>query len=146
MRIERDELRNTGRLLKQLDDALSVSPDKLIEAVACLAAAYGGLAEGTGEAAAQRVVRARSGWSVPAWLDQRLSLVESRSYVAAGDIPAAAAAVQRAGGDSSPEAAAALAHVWLAAGDSNDPRPALPSPLAAESKEGRTGVRGSVAG
>ncbi len=135
VRIERDELREAGRLLKQLDDALSVSPDKLIEAVACLAAAYGGLAEGHGEAAAQRVVRARSGWSVPAWLDQRLSLVESRSYVAAGDIPAAAAAVQRAGGDSSPEAAATLAHVWLAAGDGNNARPALPSPLAAESGE-----------
>ena len=37
VRIERDELREAGRLLKQLDDALRVRPDKLIEAVACLA-------------------------------------------------------------------------------------------------------------
>ena len=78
---------------------LAVSPDKLIGAVACLIAACGGLAEGHGEVAAQMVARARSGWSVPAWLDQRLSLVESRAYVAAGDIPAAAAAAERAGGD-----------------------------------------------
>ena len=115
------------RLLKQLDAALSVSPDKLIGAVACLIAACGGLAEGHGEAAAQMVARARSGWSVPAWLDQRLSLVESRAYVAAGDTSAAAAAAERAGGNSSPEAAATLAHAWLAAGDGKNARLMLAS-------------------
>ena len=133
--LERDELREAGRLLKQLDAALSVSPDKLIGAVACLIAACGGLAEGHGEAAAQMVARARSGWSIPAWLDQRLSLVESRAYVAAGDISAAAAAAERAGGDSSPEAAAALAHAWLAAGDGKNARLMLASALAARSGE-----------
>ena len=133
--LERDELREAGRLLKQLDAALSVSPDKLIGAVAFLVAACGGLAEGHGEAAAQMVARARSGWSVPAWLDQRLSLAESRAYAAAGDTPAAAAAAERGGGNSSPEAAATLAHAWLAAGDGKNARLMLASALAARSGE-----------
>ena len=133
--LEQDELREAGRLLKQLDTALSVSPDKLIGAVACLIAACGGLAEGHGEAAARMAARARSGWSVPAWLDQRLNLVESRAYVAAGDTSAAAAAAERAGGSSSPEAAAALAHAWLAAGNGKNARLMLASALAAQSGE-----------
>ena len=54
--------------------------------------------------------RARSGWALPAWLDQRLTLVQSRAYAVARDIPAAVAAAQQAGRDNSPEAAAALAH------------------------------------
>ena len=133
--MERDELPTAGRLLKQLDAALSVSPDKMIGAVAFLVAACGGLAEGHGEAAARMVARARSGWSVPAWLDQWLSLVESRACVAAGDISAAAAAAERAGGNSSPEAAATLAHAWLAAGDGKNARQMLASALAARSGE-----------
>ena len=133
--LERDELREAGRLLKQLDAALSVSPDKLIGAVACLIAACGGLAEGHGEAAARMVARARSGWSVPAWLDQQLSLVESRVYAAAGDTSAAATAAERAGGDSSPAAAATLVHAWLAAGDGKNARLVLASALAAGSGE-----------
>ena len=133
--MERDERREAGRLLKQLDAALDVSPDKLTGAVANLIAACGALAEGHGEAAAQMVARARSGWSVPAWLDQWLSLVESRAYAAAGDIPAAAAAAERAGGDSSPEAAATLAHAWLAAGDGNNARLALASARQARNGE-----------
>jgi hypothetical protein len=133
--LERDELPTAGRLLKQLDAALKVSPDKLIGAVACLIAACSGLAQGHGEAAAQMVARARSGWSVPAWLDQRLSLVESRAYVAAGDISAAAAAAERAGGNSSPEAAATLAHAWLAAGDDKNARLVLASAPPARSGE-----------
>ena len=133
--MERDERREAGRLLKQLDAALDVSPDKLTGAVANLIAACGALAEGHSEAAAQMVARARSGWSVPAWLDQWLSLVESRAYAAAGDIPAAAAAAERAGGDSSPEAAATLAHAWLAAGDGNNAKLALASARQARNGE-----------
>ena len=133
--LERDERRAAGRLLKQLDAALGISPDKLIGAVACLVAACSGLAEGHGEAAAQMIARARSGWSLPAWLDQRLSLVESRAYVAAGDIPAAVAAAERAGGDGSPEAAATLAYAWLAAGDGANARLILSSALAARNGE-----------
>ena len=133
--MERDERREAGRLLKQLNAALDVSPDKLTGAVANLIAACGALAEGHDEAAAQMVARARSGWSVPAWLDQWLSLVESRAYAAAGDIPAAAAAAERAGGDSSPEAAATLAHAWLAAGDGKNARLALASARQARNGE-----------
>jgi LuxR family transcriptional regulator, maltose regulon positive regulatory protein len=133
--LERDERRAAGRLLKQLDAALGVSPDKLIGAVACLVAACSGLAEGHGEAAAQMIARARSGWSLPAWLDQRLSLVESRAYVATGDIPAAVAAAERAGGDGSPEAAATLAYAWLAAGDGANARLILSSALTARNGE-----------
>ena len=133
--MERDERREAGRLLKQLNAALDVSPDKLTGAVASLIAACGALAEGHDEAAAQMVARARSGWSVPAWLHQCLSLVESRAYAAAGDIPAAAAAAERAGGNSSPEAAATLAHAWLAAGDGNNARLALASARQARSGE-----------
>ena len=82
--LERNELRESRGRLKQSDTALVLSPDKLIGAIACLVAACGALAEGCAEVAAQIVARARSGWPVPAWLEQRLSLVESRALVAAG--------------------------------------------------------------
>ena len=133
--LEQGDLRAAGRWLKQLDAALGASPDKLMRAVACLIAACGGLAEGHGEAAAQMITTARSGWSVPAWLDQWLSLAESRACAAAGDIPAAVAAAERAGGASLPAAAATLAHAWLAAGDGKNARMALATALAARSEE-----------
>jgi len=131
--LERNELREARTRLKQADAALCVTPDKLIGAVACLMAACGGLAEGRAEAASQIVARARSGWSVPSWLEQRLSLVESRAYAAAGDIRAALAAAERAGPDTSPEAAVTLAHAWVAAGDGENARRALVPALAAGS-------------
>ncbi len=133
--LEQGDPRAAGRRLEQLDAALGTSPDKLMGAVACLIAACGGLAEGHAEAAAQMITRARPGWSVPAWLDQRLSLAESRAYAAAGDIPAAVAAAERAGSASLPEAAATLAHAWLAAGDGKNARTALASALAARNDE-----------
>ena len=106
--LERNELREAHNRLKQADAALTANPDKLIGAVAPgLAAACGALAGPRAAAAAQIIATARSGWSVPAWLDQRLSLAESRAYAAAGDIPAALAAAGRAGRDHSPEAAVA---------------------------------------
>ena len=111
----------------------SGGPDKLIGAVAYLVAACGGLAEGRAAVAAQIIARARSGWSVPAWLDQRLSLVESRAFAAAGDIQAALAAAGQAGGDTSLEAAVTLAYAWAAAGDGDNARRALAPALAAHS-------------
>ena len=129
--LEHNELRQARSRLKQLDAALGVSPDKLIEAVACLAAARSALAEADPEAAAQFVARARSGWPVPAWLDHQLSLAESRACLAAGDIEAALAAAKRAGSDSSPEAAATLVHAWVAAGDTTNARRSLEPALAA---------------
>ena len=133
--LERGELQEARSRLRQLDAALAASPDKLIGAVAFLLAACGGLAEGHGEAAAQMITRARSGWAVPAWLDQRLTLLQARAYAAAGDITAAVAAAERAGRDSSPEAAVALAHAWLAAGNDNNARRALAPALSARSGE-----------
>ena len=159
--LERNELRGARNRLRQADAALGASPDRLIESLACLVVAYAGLAEGRGDVAAQIAARARSGWSVPAWLDQRLSLVESRAWTAAGDIPAALAAAERAGRAEQPghagqarhngqpghaghagqagragrgtsqRAAVARAHAWVAAGDGANARHALAPALAA---------------
>jgi LuxR family transcriptional regulator, maltose regulon positive regulatory protein len=123
--LEHYELREAHSRLEQADAALDATPDKLIGAVAWLAAAYGDLAKGRAAAAGQLIATARSGWSVPAWLDQRLSAAESRAYAAAGDIAAALAAARRAGSDTSPEAAVALAHAWAAAGDAENARRVL---------------------
>jgi LuxR family maltose regulon positive regulatory protein len=117
-----------------VDAALGVSPDKLIGAVACLAVACGYLAEGHGEAAVQMIARARSGWSVPPWLDHRLSLAQSRACAAAGDIRGALAAAERAGRDTSPDSAVTLAHAWVAGGDGAKARRALAPALAAGSE------------
>jgi LuxR family maltose regulon positive regulatory protein len=116
--LERGELREARGRLRQVDAALGVSPDRLVGAVACLTAAGVGLAEGRGDVAEQFVARARSGWSVPAWLEQRLSLAESRAYVVAGD-------------DAPLAAAPALAHAWAAAGDGANARRVLAPALAA---------------
>ncbi|HEY1321368.1 MAG TPA: LuxR C-terminal-related transcriptional regulator [Streptosporangiaceae bacterium] len=131
--LERGELREARGRLKQVDAALAVSPDKLIAAVACLMVASAGLAEGRSDVAIQFLARARSGWSVPAWLEQRLSLAESRACAAAGDTRAALAAAERAGRDAPLTAAVALAYTRAAAGDGPNARLALAPALAAGS-------------
>ena len=131
--LEHNELREARNSLGQADAALGACPDKLIAAVAFLVAAGGGLAEGRAAVAGQIIVRARSGWSPPAWLDQRLNLVEARACAAAGDIPAALAAAERAGSDTSLEAAVTLAYVWAAAGDGENARYVLAPALATDS-------------
>jgi LuxR family maltose regulon positive regulatory protein len=80
-------------------------------------AAERGVAGGQARAAVEMIRRAREEWSPspPSWLEVKLAILESRAWTAAGDAPAAVAAAQRAG--SGPEAAAALAHARLAAGD-----------------------------
>ncbi len=132
--LQRNELRETRSWIKQADTALGVSPDKLTGTVAYLVAAGGALAEGRAAVAAQIITRARSGWPFPAWLDQQLSLVESRACAAAGDIEAALAAAERAGSDTSPEAAVTLAHAWTSAGDGDNAQHALAPVLAADSR------------
>ena len=131
--LERNELRETHRRLKQADAALAVSPDQLIGAMACLAAAGAILADGRAAAAVQIIARARSGWSWPAWLDHRLSLTESQAHVMAGDIQAALAAAEH-GGHGSLAAAAAIAHVWMAAGNRHNAGRALASVLTTENQ------------
>jgi LuxR family transcriptional regulator, maltose regulon positive regulatory protein len=132
--LERNELRAAGGSLKQLDAALGICPDKLVGALACLVAARAGLAEGRAAVAGQMAARARHGWSVPPWLEQRLALVEAQACAAAGDIPAAFAAAERAGPDPSPEAAVAFARVWARAGDRHQAARALAPVLAASAE------------
>ena len=132
--LERNQLHEAARRLKQAGAALGASPDKLIGTVAYLVAAGGALAEGRAKVATQIIARARSGWPVPAWLDRRLSLLESRACAAAGDIQAALAAAGRAGGADSPEAAVTLAHAWVAAGNGGNARRVLAPMLAADSR------------
>jgi LuxR family maltose regulon positive regulatory protein len=131
--LERNDLGEARSCLKQADAALGVSPDKLIGAVAYLAAASGALTEGRTPVAVQIIARARSGWTVPAWLDQQLSLVESQACTAAGEIQAALAAAKRADGGTSPEAAVAIAHAWATAGDGDNAGCALAPALATDS-------------
>ncbi len=128
--LERNELREARCRLKQVDAALGVIPDILIGSAARLAAACSGLAEGYAKAAAEVAARARSAGPVPAWLEQRLSLIESRALAAAGDIRGAVAAAERAGRDDSLEAAVTLAHAWAAAGDGENARRAVGPALA----------------
>jgi LuxR family maltose regulon positive regulatory protein len=131
--LERNELREAHGRLKQADAALQESPDELIGAVACLAAACTALADRRAAAAVQIIARARSGWSPPAWLRQRLSLAESRAHVMAGDIQAALAAAGN-GGYGSPEVAVASVYAWLAAGNRHNATRALAPVLAIENQ------------
>jgi LuxR family maltose regulon positive regulatory protein len=130
--LARNELREARSCLKQADAALGASPDKLVGAAAYLVAAGGALAEGRPAVAVQIIDRARSGWSVPSWLDQQLSQVQSRAYAAAGDIQAALAEAQRAG--TSPEATVTLAHAWAVAGDDEAAHRILAPALAADNQ------------
>jgi LuxR family transcriptional regulator, maltose regulon positive regulatory protein len=129
--LERYELHKVRSCLKQAEAALATGPDKLAGTVAWLVAAGGALAEGRAEMAAQIITTARSGWPVPAWLDQQLNLAESQACAAAGDTPAALAAAGRAGAGDSPAVAVVLAQAWAAAGDGPSARRALAPALAA---------------
>jgi hypothetical protein len=130
--LEHNELPEAHRRLEQADAALGATRDKLIGAAAGLAAAYCGLTEVRAAVTAETLARARSRCPVPAWLDQRLSLAESRAYAAAGDIQAALVAAGRPGRDDSPEAAVTLARAWAAAGDAENATRALTPVLAAD--------------
>ncbi len=132
--LQHHELKQTRSRLTQLNAVLEASPDKLIEAIASLIAAYSALAEGRDDMAVQSVARARSGWQVPAWLERKLSLVESRASVAAGKIRAAPPDAERAGPDSSLEATVILAHARMAAGDADNARRTLEPLLAARNR------------
>jgi len=132
--LERNEPREAGSRLTQARAALSGSPDKFLSAVACLAAAIGDLAEGRPRVAAEMAGQAWCRWSVPLWLELRLTRVESHPLVAAGDIRAALASAERSGRDDSLEAAVTLARVWVSVGDGGSARRALAPVLAAGSR------------
>jgi ATP/maltotriose-dependent transcriptional regulator MalT len=92
--LENGGLGEAADLLRQLDAALTVSPDKLLGAMACLLVARGGLAEGRASTVTQYLAKARSGWPVPVWLEKRLGLAESQA-AAARDGARALALAQR---------------------------------------------------
>ena len=129
--LERSEMRETRSLLKQADAALGASPDKLIGTVAWLVAARAGLAEGRADVTTQCVAKARSGWRVPDWLEQKLTQVEAQACLAAGHVQAALAVAERIDPDNSLEAAIVRARAWAAAGDTSNARRALCPALAA---------------
>jgi LuxR family transcriptional regulator, maltose regulon positive regulatory protein len=130
--LQRNELREARGFLKQADTALGICPDKLLSAAAYLIAAGGALAEGRATTAVDIVARARSGGPLPLWLDQQLTIVESRASTAAGDFSAALAAAEQAG--PSPEATVALAQAQAAAGNGDDIPRLLAPLLAADSQ------------
>ncbi len=140
--LDRHEMQEANAQLKVADAALRVSPDKLIGAVACKIAARRRLAEGRAAAASEIIRRARQDWSPPDWLEHRLTLLESWVCAASGDIRAAVTAARRADPASRPDAAAALARAWLAAGDYDAAREALDTQAAAAgpSSAGADGV------
>ena len=121
--LQQGDMRESHAQLKLAEAALRSCPDKLVSALACAVAAQRRLAEGRPPAAVDMLRGARQGWLPPAWLEARLAILESRALAAAGDAQAAAAAARRGG--PGPEAAAALAHAWLAAGDQTAARRVL---------------------
>jgi LuxR family maltose regulon positive regulatory protein len=137
LHLQRGDMQEAHTQLKRAEAALRVCPDKLISALACMVAAQRRLAEGRAVAASELIRLARQDWSPPRWLELRLTILDSRAHVLAGDIPAAVAAAERADPQSVPEAAAALAHAWLASGDHEAARRALDA--VAERKGGTPG-------
>ena len=115
--LERNELRLAHDQLRLADGALRIAPDKLAGAIACLVAARCLLAEGGTRAALEMVTRARGDWSLPRWLERRLTLIQSRVYAAAGESQSAIDVAERAEPRSALDVAVALAHARLAAGD-----------------------------
>jgi LuxR family transcriptional regulator, maltose regulon positive regulatory protein len=123
--LQRGDMQRAHARLKQAEASLRICPDRLVSALACTVAAQRRLAGGHVSHAMEMIRQARQDWSPPAWLELKLIILESRVCMAAGDVPAALAAAQRADPHSVPEAAAALVHAWLAAGDQQAARRVL---------------------
>ena len=124
--VQRYQLRQAHGELVRADAALRRHPDKFMGAVASLIAAQCRLAESRPGSALELISRARQGWSPPPWLDDRLTLLESRARAATGDAAGAAAAARRAGHPSATDRAVALAQALLAGGDHQGARSAAP--------------------
>jgi LuxR family maltose regulon positive regulatory protein len=123
--VQRGDMQGAHARLKRAEAALRICPDRLVSALACTVAAQRRLAGGHVSRAMEMIRQARQDWSPPAWLELKLTILESCVCMVAGDVPAALAAAQRADPHSVPEAAAALAHAWLAAGDQQAARRVL---------------------
>ena len=123
--LQQADMREAHVQLKLAEAALRVGPDKLVSALACAVAAQRVVAGGRATAAVEMIRGAREEWSPspPGWLEDRLAILESRAWTAAGDAPAAVAAAQST--EPGPDTAAALAHAWLAAGQEQAARSVL---------------------
>jgi LuxR family transcriptional regulator, maltose regulon positive regulatory protein len=124
--LERNELNACRSQLKQAEAILQAYPDRLINAVASLVAARGALAQSHGSAARDLIQCARDSWSPPPWLDHLLTVAEAQAATAAGDIQSALDAARRAKAGSALDAAVAQARAFLAAGNLDAARQALP--------------------
>jgi LuxR family transcriptional regulator, maltose regulon positive regulatory protein len=125
--LERADVACTHLHLKQAHDALRNQPDKLIGAVACLVAARESLAEGRPKAALEIIGRVRQGWTPPAWIEHRLTLLGSWAQISIGDFSSAVEGARRAGAGSSLGVTVALARALLASGDAEAARKVLPA-------------------
>jgi LuxR family maltose regulon positive regulatory protein len=125
--LEHNELDASLSQLKQADAALRTDPDRVIGTVACLVTARGALARANGPAAMDLIQRGRDSWAPPPWLDHLLTIAEAQAAAATGDIQAALDAARRAGTGSGLDAAVARARAFLAAGNLQAARQALPA-------------------
>ncbi len=115
--LDRGELGEARRQLKVAVGALRLQPDPLMDALAHAVAARHTLAEGHVGPARGMLGRARAGGPLPPWLEHRMVLLESATCAAEGAVQAAVDAAESAGPGSHLDAAVALAHAWLAAGN-----------------------------
>ena len=135
--LERNELPEARRDLKDADLGPQACPEPLVTAVACLVAVRGCLAEGRPAAAWEIVGRARQGWSPAPWLEDSLALAESHACAEAGDIASALGAAKRAAAGAPFAAAAAQARALLAAGDARAAAEVLAAGSAADAAPDR---------
>jgi LuxR family maltose regulon positive regulatory protein len=111
--LERNEISRARQWLRRALDALRTRPDKLVGAAAHLVAARHSLAEGHGRAALEIIGHARQGWAPPAWIEHRLTVLQSQACLATADPRSAIDLAGQAGPDSWLDAAVAMAHALL---------------------------------
>ena len=133
--LERNDLPGARRWLNRALDALRARPDRLVGAAASLVAARHSLAEGRGRAALEIVDQAAQGWSPPAWIETRLTVLRAQAHAAMADFRSAIDTARQAGPESSLDATVTLARALLASGDPQAARHALPRALPARPSE-----------
>ena len=123
--LERNEISRARRWLKRALAALCARPDKLVGVMAHLVAARHSLAEGHSRAALEIIGHARQDWTPPAWVEHRLTVLQSQACVAATDLRSAIGLAEQADPESSLDAAVALARALLATEDLEGARSGL---------------------
>ena len=130
--LDRGELGEARSQLKAAVGALRLQPDPLMDALAHAVGVRHALAEGHVGPARHMLGRARAGGPLPPWLEHRMVLLESATCAAEGAVQAAIDAAESAAPRSHLDAAVALAHAWLAAGNPEAARRALAAPRGAD--------------